>query len=102
MFKVFDKDNTGEITINQVYELINKFDDAQRIEEAGPSKDATPLIGASNLNTNGLSAHKPSAKITTNSQGKSPTTKKTPLQQPLSGGLQLKPTPLEGSKIWFH
>jgi hypothetical protein len=28
VFKVFDKDNTGEINIHQVYELINKFDDA--------------------------------------------------------------------------
>lgn len=28
VFKVFDKDNTGEINIGQVYELINKFDEA--------------------------------------------------------------------------
>jgi Ca2+-binding EF-hand superfamily protein len=26
VFKVFDKANTGEINISQVYELINKFD----------------------------------------------------------------------------
>ncbi len=28
VFKVFDKDNTGEINILQVYDLINKFDEA--------------------------------------------------------------------------
>jgi Ca2+-binding EF-hand superfamily protein len=28
VFKVFDRDNTGEISISQVYELINKFDEA--------------------------------------------------------------------------
>ena len=28
VFKVFDKDNSGEINIGQVYDLINKFDDA--------------------------------------------------------------------------
>lgn len=27
VFKVFDKDNTGEISIMQVYDLINKFDE---------------------------------------------------------------------------
>lgn len=27
VFKVFDKDNTGEITIQQVYDLINKFEE---------------------------------------------------------------------------
>ena len=26
VFKVFDKGNTGEINITQVYDLINKFD----------------------------------------------------------------------------
>ena len=34
VFKVFDKDNSGEINIGQVYELINKFDDAQKLADA--------------------------------------------------------------------
>ena len=34
VFKVFDKDNTGQIHINQVYDLIGKFDgSAQGVEE---------------------------------------------------------------------
>lgn len=33
VFKVFDKDNSGEINISQVYELITKFDEAQRLAE---------------------------------------------------------------------
>jgi len=33
VFKVFDKNNSGEITIQQVYELINKFDQAQKVSD---------------------------------------------------------------------
>ncbi len=33
VFKVFDKNNTGEISINQVFELINKFDQAAKVSE---------------------------------------------------------------------
>lgn len=33
VFKVFDKNNTGEISIGQVFELINKFDQAQKLTE---------------------------------------------------------------------
>ena len=43
MFKVFDKDNTGEINITQVYELINKFDDAQKQSDAA---DTSMQIGS--------------------------------------------------------
>lgn len=28
VFKVFDRENSGEIDISQVYDLINKFDEA--------------------------------------------------------------------------
>ena len=35
VFKVFDKSNTGEINIQQVYDLINKFDSAQKPEMSG-------------------------------------------------------------------
>ncbi len=31
VFKVFDKTGTGEIKITQVYELINKFEEATKI-----------------------------------------------------------------------
>lgn len=33
VFKVFDKTNTGEISIGQVFELINKFDQATKVTE---------------------------------------------------------------------
>jgi hypothetical protein len=33
VFKVFDKNNTGEISIQQVYELINKFDQASKVPD---------------------------------------------------------------------
>lgn len=52
VFKVFDKDNTGEITISQVYDLINKFDDAQKLnnlQSSGqPSSDVSMINTASN------------------------------------------------------
>lgn len=40
VFKIFDKDNTGVINIDQVYELINKFE------------DTTLNTGGTNLNMN--------------------------------------------------
>jgi Ca2+-binding EF-hand superfamily protein len=33
VFKVFDKNNTGEINITQVFELINKFEQAAKVSE---------------------------------------------------------------------
>ena len=33
VFKVFDKNGTGEINISQVYELINKFDSQSKISD---------------------------------------------------------------------
>ena len=35
VFKVFDKEGTGEITIHQVYDLINKFDSASTQVQGG-------------------------------------------------------------------
>ena len=76
VFKVFDKDNSGEITITQVYDLINKFDDAQRMADGGPGTADVSMINAASIqNTNGLNG-KPTSKMTMSSQGKSPTTKK--------------------------
>lgn len=43
VFKVFDKDGTGEINIGQVYELINKFDEAQRIADGGGNDNSMNL-----------------------------------------------------------
>lgn len=37
VFKVFDKTNSGEISIGQVFELINKFDQAQKLTEQASS-----------------------------------------------------------------
>ena len=37
VFKVFDKNNTGEININQVFDLINKFDQAAKVSEQSSS-----------------------------------------------------------------
>lgn len=34
VFKVFDKNNQGEINIAQVYELINKFEQATSIQQS--------------------------------------------------------------------
>ena len=49
VFKVFDKDNTGEINISQVYELINKFEDSQR-QSDGISGDASMNFGGGSSN----------------------------------------------------
>lgn len=80
VFKVFDKDNSGEITISQVYELINKFDDAQKLADAVPgTADVSMLNPGSIQNTHGLNGKAggggPGAKGAI-LQGKSPTTKK--------------------------
>ena len=37
VFKVFDKNNTGEINITQVFDLINKFDQAAKVSEQSSS-----------------------------------------------------------------
>ena len=51
VFKVFDKNNSGEITIQQVYELINKFDQAQKVSDqpivGGIDKKGAGGIGSS-------------------------------------------------------
>ena len=39
MFKVFDKENTGEIHINQVYDLISKFEDTTLLDKGTQNKD---------------------------------------------------------------
>lgn len=81
VFKVFDKDNSGEITITQVYELINKFDDAQKLADALPGTADFSMINTGSIqNTHGLNGKSgggPGAKgLSSVSQGKSPTTKK--------------------------
>ena len=50
VFKVFDKTNTGEISIGQVFELINKFDQAQKLTE----QQASSSTAANNNGTGGL------------------------------------------------
>jgi Ca2+-binding EF-hand superfamily protein len=40
VFKVFDKDNNGQINITTVFELINQLDDlGNKQSEEAPSKD---------------------------------------------------------------
>jgi Ca2+-binding EF-hand superfamily protein len=39
VFRVFDKDNTGEITINQVLEVHNRFQDSQKTTEQDPGQN---------------------------------------------------------------
>lgn len=47
VFKVFDKTNAGEINISQVYELINKFDQAAKVGATSPNDQPTSgTIGA--------------------------------------------------------
>lgn len=40
VFKVFDKNGTGEINISQVYELINKFDQAAKVSDPSGAGEA--------------------------------------------------------------
>ena len=44
VFKVFDKGNTGEINITQVYDLINKFEQASKKGEV-PGDPKTKMPG---------------------------------------------------------
>ena len=32
VFKMFDKDNTGEININRVYEMLSEFEKREKVE----------------------------------------------------------------------
>ena len=44
---MFDKENTGEITIQQVYDLINKFEEssaAQQFSNLNLDKTANPVV----------------------------------------------------------
>ena len=85
VFKVFDRDNTGEINIGQVYELINKFDEAQRYADGGGigTADVSMNIGggmSQGNNVGGLNlnnAGKSTAKGQSSNMGgnKSPTKK---------------------------
>lgn len=46
VFNVFDRDNSGEISISHVYELIHKFDEAQKSADA--SSEVSAINGGSN------------------------------------------------------
>ena len=39
MFKVFDKENTGEIGITQVYDLLNALENQQNLSNAAKEQD---------------------------------------------------------------
>lgn len=104
VFKVFDKDNTGEINIGQVYELINKFDDAQRLADGGSG-----VAGDASINTAGLNNGNPNSGALTvgkqNQKTTNPLSSKSPTKKPAGAGLgagsgmmQLKPTAVEQSK----
>lgn len=96
MFKVFDKDNTGEINIGQVYDLINKFDEAQRYTDAlsGATADNSMNIGGGGGGPGaiGSSAIGGGAGIgmrglgTKNTSGTSTTGSKSPTKKPTNGG----------------
>jgi hypothetical protein len=58
VFKVFDKENTGEININQVLELINKFD-----------SNSSPQFRNINLNPVDRGCSNGSQPLTANSSG---------------------------------
>ncbi len=47
VFNVFDRDNSGEISISHVYELINKFDEAQKSADG-----SCDMIGSNAGNNN--------------------------------------------------
>ena len=46
VFKVFDKENTGEISIQQVFELIGKLEEGESAEETKPKITASLASGA--------------------------------------------------------
>jgi hypothetical protein len=77
VFKVFDKENSGEINIAQVYELINKFEDSSRqVDGSGPSGEGSGAVGA--VATTGNSLSKATTKGSTTTAGsKSPAKKLT-------------------------
>lgn len=77
VFKVFDKDNSGEINIAQVYELINKFEDQSRqMDGSGPS--GTDVLGTGTTQNGSNSLSKATTKgSTTTASSKSPTKKLT-------------------------
>ena len=99
VFKVFDKDNTGEINITQVYELINKFDEAQRLADGGSG-----AAGDVSMNTAGMNNGIPNSGALSigkgNSKGSNTLSSKSPTKKPAGPGLgagimQLKPTAVE-------
>ena len=96
VFKVFDKDNSGEINIGQVYELINKFEDSSRQLDGMSISDPSQGGGSTIQNgSNSLSKATTKGSTTTTTGSKSPTKKAgTQLGQ---GVLQLKPTQIEGN-----
>ena len=104
VFKVFDRDNTGEINIGQVYELINKFDDAQKNADGSGAADVSMNGGGMSGISNGLiigGASKSTGKSSSTNTGgsKSPTKKPITSGLGLGAGLQIKPTALDGGTL---
>ena len=124
VFKVFDKNNSGEINIGQVFDLITKFEQAAKVSDqasssatqsssqgGGGKNPSEPQSTGLRQNTMGGGSMKMTQKQMIPNNNKtnfSPTTKKEggagiqnrvgqPSQFP-SGGLQLKPTPMETCK----
>ena len=53
VFKIFDKDNKGVINIDQVYELINKFDETSITNNGGSNLNLNAQGGSSGANGTG-------------------------------------------------